>query len=402
MKALVATVLYVTIALAPIRWCHSTCEYLVTTLGAALLLDRYLSRWLPWSAPVNWMREAPYRIGVLAIGAGGFYVIRFGSVPWWESLYLGAIASLVIFLIESILAGASRLKWGRALTFGMRAALLALLVFAVPLEAIHPIHTVPRRTPSAQGLGYDPVEFTTSDGLRLSGWLVTHPQARGNVIYCHGHGRNRGQGAWLLPTLHEMRLNVLAFDFRGHGDSPGHVSTFGHEEVRDLRAAVHFLEAECPHQPLFIIGVSLGAAVTLQALPELPTVQGVWSEACFSRFSTAVDHYFSPIPEAARGPLVSAYFYAAWLDCGFWGPDINPKDALTKVRVPICFCHGKRDELVPFEEAEDLYESYRGPKWHYWVEVGNHYNLRQVAREEYLERLRDFLEERMTCSMTAP
>jgi fermentation-respiration switch protein FrsA (DUF1100 family) len=231
--------------------------------------------------------------------------------------------------------------------------------------------------------------------LELAAWLVPHPQARGNVIFCHGHGRNRGHASWLLPTLQDLRLNVLAFDFRGHGDSPGHLSTFGHEEVRDLVAAVHYMETQCPDQPLFIIGVSFGAAVTLQALPELPNVRGVWSEGCFSRLSTVVDHYFGRIPPGPRRPLLTAYNYAAWLDCGFWGPDVNPKDALAAVRVPICFCHGRRDELVPFDEAEDLYESYTGPKSHFWVEDGNHYNLRQVAREEYIDRLRSFLEERL-------
>jgi alpha-beta hydrolase superfamily lysophospholipase len=407
MKVLLATALYVAVALVPIRWCHSVSEFLVTALGTALLLDRYYFRWLPWTLPIRWPREIVMRVGVLAVGTAGFYVIRFGSVPWWEALTLGTMASLVILLLESMIGGVNRLACGwraegrssllsNGIGLGVRLVLVGVLVFATPLAAIHPIHTVPRRTPSAQGLGYETVHFTTSDGLNLAGWLVPHPQARGNVIFCHGHGRNRGQGAWLFPMLHEMRLNVLAFDFRGHGDSPGHISTFGHEEVRDLLAAVHYLDTQCPDQPLFIIGVSLGAAVTLQALSELPNVRGVWSEACFSRLSAAMDHYFTAIPEGPRQPLLTAYNYAAWLDCGFWGPDINPKDALAQVRVPIYFCHGRRDELVPFDEAEDLYKSYEGPKWHFWVNEGNHYNLRQVARDEYLERLRSFLEERLT------
>jgi fermentation-respiration switch protein FrsA (DUF1100 family) len=231
--------------------------------------------------------------------------------------------------------------------------------------------------------------------LQLAGWLLLDREARGNVIFCHGHGRNRGHASWLLPTLHDLHLNVLAFDFRGHGDSPGHTSTFGHDEVRDLFAAVEYLGQRCPDQPLFIIGVSLGAAVTLQALPHLPNVCGVWSEGCFSRLSKAMDHYFDVVPSEAREPLLAAYNYAAWLDCGFWPPDINPLEALGRTRVPIYFCHGCKDKLVPLAQAEELYGTYAGPKWRFWVTEGNHYNLRQVAREEYLHRLRHFLEERL-------
>src|SRR5207244_11949273 len=142
-----------------------------------------------------------------------------------------------------------------------------------PLIALHPLRMVPPRTPTAFGLAFEDVHFTTADGIRLGGWLVACPQARGNVIFCHGWGRNRGHVAGLLPTLHGLGLNVLAFDFRGHGDSEGHTSTFGHREVRDLAAAVAYVRGRFPGRPLFLVGISLGAAVSLQALPQLGDVR---------------------------------------------------------------------------------------------------------------------------------
>ncbi len=53
MKLVLATALYAAVLLTPIRWCHSVSEYVVTALGTALLLDRYLFRWLPWSLPIK-------------------------------------------------------------------------------------------------------------------------------------------------------------------------------------------------------------------------------------------------------------------------------------------------------------------------------------------------------------
>ena len=270
---------------------------------------------------------------------------------------------------------------------------LAFLAFAAPLEALHPLRTVPKRTPAVVGLAFEEVRFTTADGVDLAGWLVPHPQARGNVIFCHGHGRNREQGTGLLPTLHELRLNVLAFDFRGHGGSGVHTATFGKREVQDLVAAEAFLSRRFPAKPVFLIGVSYGAAVALQALPQLPTVRAVWCESAFGRLMPVVENQFAGLPRGVRQPLVSAYQVLAWLDCGLWGADINPIDHLEQVHVPIHFCHGLDDKLVPFSEGKRLYDCYDGPKACYWVEAANHYDLRRRNKNEYLNRLGRFLAE---------
>jgi uncharacterized protein len=198
--------------------------------------------------------------------------------------------------------------------------------------------------------------------------------------------------------LHALGLNVLSFDFRGHGDSPGHTATFGCREVQDLLAATAFLRTRCPGKPLFGIGVSYGAAVTIQALPQLPEVTGVWCEGCFSRMENVVANWFRRVPGPLRDGLVVLCDGLAWLDCGFCPCDVNPIEHLQGVRVPIYFCHARADELIPFTEAEALFAEYGGPKWHWWVENATHHDVRQRHRDEYLARLRGFLEQQLTSS----
>ena len=255
------------------------------------------------------------------------------------------------------------------------------------------MHTVPKRTPAAFGLAFEDVNFRTADGLELAAWLVPHPQPRGNLVFCHGHGRNRGHIAGLLPTFHDLGLNVLAFDFRGHGDSEGDTSTFGQREVEDLVAAVAYLDRRFPGQPTVLVGTSLGAAVSLQALPYLPNIRGVWSEGAFARFHHVADHMFTRLPLWLREPLLDSYYLFCWLDCGFWGPAINPIERLSGVQVPIFFCHAMGDDLVPWSEGCALHDAYAGPKEHWWVEGATHYNVRQKNEQEYRSRLRTFLEE---------
>jgi alpha-beta hydrolase superfamily lysophospholipase len=395
MKRSFALLCHAGILLAAARWTYSAGGFLVTGPLLVLLLDRYVFQLLPWTKPVAWRRELGVRAGSFALGAVGFYLMRLGIVPLWEAAYRGVMVSLVAFLLELLLQTAARLpaRFRRVAYAGLGLSLLGLFALAVPvLAALHPLHTVPKRTPAAFGLAFENVRFVTSDGVALAGWLMPHPAPRGNVIFCHGHGRNKGHVAGLLETLHGLGLNVLAFDFRGHGDSAGHTSTFGHREVRDLTAAAAYLRRRCPGQPLFLVGVSLGAAVSLQALPQLPDVRGVWSEGAFSRLCDVVSNYFAWAPDCLRGPFVGGVTRLGWLDCGLWGPDVNPVDCLDGLAVPIYFCHARQDELVPLAAGEALYGAYTGPKWHWWVPGATHYDVRQRNRDEYLRRLRTFLE----------
>lgn len=329
------------------------------------------------------------RFGWFVAGTLGFYLMRPGIVPWWEAVQRGILLSLIAFLVEATgkLVSSAFLKWS------IRFAFVSLLLFGVPLIAsLHPLHTVPKRTPASFGLSFDDVRIRTADGVTLAGWVIPAERGRGNVIFCHGHGRNRGHVAGLLPMLHNLGFNVLAFDFRGHGDSEGHCSTFGYAEVSDLLAAEAHLRERFPDRPLFLIGVSLGAAVSLQALPRMPHVRGVWSEGSFARFSEVASNKFRWVPEVLRGSLMQLYYRIGWLDTGFWGPSANPVESLNGLTVPVYFCHAVEDKLVPLDQGEALYDAYSGPKWAWWVAGATHYNVRQRNREEYLRRLANFLE----------
>jgi fermentation-respiration switch protein FrsA (DUF1100 family) len=401
---------HLTLWLAAFRWSHSTFGFLVTGLGLSLLLDRYLTRLLPWTPPVTWGKEILVRGGYALVGGVGFYFMRPGIVSVGEAAYRGAVVSLIAFLLEALVgqmtrrlvrtdltASPSRPAWRASL--GPRLVLAGLFAPLVPvIITLHPLHTVPKRTPASLGLAFEDVRFRTADGVELAGWVVPHARARGTVIFCHGHGRNRGHQAVLLPTVHDLRLNVLAFDFRGHGDSAGDTSTFGHAEVADLVAAGDYVRRRFPGRPLFLVGVSLGAAVSVQAFPRMPDVRGVWVEACFCHLSHAIRSELDWVPACLRGPLLSLYNGLAWVDCGFWPRRIKPVDCLRQVGVPIHFVHGRRDALVPFSEGEALYAACAGPKWHWWVENARHYDVRQRHREEYLQRLRAFLEDRLAAT----
>lgn len=391
MTRIVALFCSLGVLLAAYRWTYSTSGFLLAGPGLALLLDRYVWRLLPWP-PVAWRKELSLLAAFFFGGAVVFYCIHPGLVPVREAAYRGLAVCLAVFLLESFAGLVSRFCGGWLTHRLVRSLLVSLVVLLIPMIVLlHPVHTVLSQTPAASGLAFEDVHFRTADGMELAAWLVPHLQPRGNLVLCHGYGRNRCQLADLLPALHDLGLNVLTFDFRGHGDSEGDTSTFDHHEVQDLVAAVAYLDQRFPGQPIFLVGFSMGAAVALQALPHLPSVRGVWSEGAFARFHQVVDHMFRGIPGWLRDPVLEGSYLVGWLDCGFWGPDVNPIDQLRGVQVPIFFCHGKRDDVVPWSEGCSLYHAYSGPKEHWWVEGASHNNLRRQNEREYQNRLGRFL-----------
>jgi alpha-beta hydrolase superfamily lysophospholipase len=437
-KIVLACLSQAAILLLAFRSAHSTGEFLVLGLGPALLLDRYVFRWLPWSYPLTFLKELALRATYVGLGGIGYSLALAGIIRVEEAFSLGIALSLAAFLFECFFCLATKalrpvLRWCsvgfvRQLEFSIfnvrsvlpssgRSAppsyqsmlarprrpaawtplphllfLCPAIVYALPLFALHMPRSIPDRTPAALGLPFEDVRFKTCDGLQLGGWLVPHEHARGSILFCHGHGKNRGQVLGFLHMLHDLRLNVLAFDFRGHGDSPGHTETFGQREIHDLVAAEGYIRQRFPTRPIFLVGISYGAAVALQALPELLHVRAAWSEGCFSRFRSVIEHKFCWLPSFLRRPVVTSYKVLAWLDCGFWEHEINPMRRIAHTHVPIYFCHGMEDELIPFADGQALYEAYTGPKWHYWVENASHDSVRQRAPTEYWRRLCAFFE----------
>jgi pimeloyl-ACP methyl ester carboxylesterase len=261
------------------------CRSLWILFGVApvLLLDQYFGRLLPWPEPRPKASALLPRAAIAVIGGVGCYLCNRPYVYFWDTLFIGVVLTLGVSLIGSMVDLGSALwrLWRKQPNGppGRLAAAVAVfaIVLAIPASApllfFHLIHQPPHWTPADDGYEFEEVTVTAGDGLALSGWLIPCPDAVGSVIYCHGHGSNRTQIRPLVPLFRSLRLNVLAFDFRGHGASPGHTATFGAREVEDVIGADRFLRERFPDQPIVLCGISYGASICVQALPRLPHVR---------------------------------------------------------------------------------------------------------------------------------
>jgi uncharacterized protein len=134
----------------------------------------------------------------------------------------------------------------------------------------HPTAAV-TRTPASVGLPFDPVGFAATEvgEPQLKGWWIpAGPDARYSrytVLYLHSQDGNLSDAVEALAALHAVGVNVLAFDYRGYGQSQ-----FAHpSEARwreDAEWALQYLTATRHIAPGTIIldGRNLGANLALE------------------------------------------------------------------------------------------------------------------------------------------
>jgi pimeloyl-ACP methyl ester carboxylesterase len=137
-------------------------------------------------------------------------------------------------------------------------------------------------TPASIGLKYDDIAFdaTETGVLQLNGWWIaadnTAPYAADTLLFMHDGVGSLSSSVPQLLALHELGMNIFAFDYRGFGKSvrlhPSEAST-----NEDADAAWSYLVDTRHLSPSSIVldGVGLGAAIaaeTARRHPQAPAV----------------------------------------------------------------------------------------------------------------------------------
>ncbi len=145
----------------------------------------------------------------------------------------------------------------------------------------HPAAAV-ARTPASAGLAFDSVGFATTDtGVpRLKGWWV--PAAPGasfshiTALYLHGQDGNLGDTVDALARLHTVGVNVLAFDFRGYGQSQFVRPSEAHWR-QDAEWSLQYLTGtrHIYSGTIVLDGAGLGANLALEVAAAHPELAGV-------------------------------------------------------------------------------------------------------------------------------
>jgi dipeptidyl aminopeptidase/acylaminoacyl peptidase len=270
-------------------------------------------------------------------------------------------------------------------------AALAIAGFLIVLslfgfyQAIRPTRILSDLMPGDLSLPFESVQFRTSDGIMLRGWLIPSREAtRKTVILLHGYPADKGD---VLPShafLHE-RYNLLLFDFRSLGQSEGRYSTAGAREVEDLLAAMEFLKSRGLEQ-VGVWGFSMGGAVALMAVGRAANIKAVVAEASYSSLDAMARNLF-PVP-ILRYPL--AFLTGIWakLFLGIDLRDVSPLRMVRQASIPILLIHSPADPVVPFSHALTLQEALKHNRHaEFWFPAGLTHG---ALAPEYQQRIKNF------------
>lgn len=222
-----------------------------------------------------------------------------------------------------------------ALALVMPALLNSLMYFPSPtLEG----------TPADAGLAYDNLVLPTEDGERLHGWWIpARAPSLGHVLVCHGNAGNVGDRIGQAKLLVDAGLDVVLFDYRGYGRSSGTPDEEGtYRDARAARAAL-LRRAGTDASRLVYLGESLGGAVALALALEAPP-RGLILQAAFSSVRDMARVHYPMVPTI----LV---------------PDAYPNlRRIRRLAAPLLLLHGDRDDVVPWEQGQALFDTAPEPK----------------------------------------
>ncbi len=255
------------------------------------------------------------------------------------------------------------------------------------------------------------VNFPTSEKETLAGALFRHRDrtARGLILFCHELGADKWSAMAYCEGLWDAGFDILAFDFRNHGDSDEHV---GYEpihwlttyEVDDVESALRFI-AEHPdlsRMPLHLFGISRGGAAALVASAECPAVKSVCTDGAYTTQSMTrlyARRWLTLFVPAWMAKLVPGWHIdmtisIAWRISQFkrMCRYANIEASLPKLaNRPVMLISGKRDNYVLPDIAMWIYESIPGDERTLWiVPNAKHNQARSVIREQYDERIVEF------------
>ncbi|MBM7655902.1 alpha/beta hydrolase [Neobacillus cucumis] len=285
-------------------------------------------------------------------------------------------------------------------------ALFFLAPVSIGLYLTHPFPAKTTKTPMEYGLEFEDIEFfSRKDQLKLSGWWIpaATKQSQKTVITAHGYMNERAmegiEGLQLAKALSEHGYNVLMFDFRNTGKSKGRTTGIGYFERHDLYSAIDYALREKNQEKIALLGWSMGAAASLIAGCEHPSVTAIIADSPFSELGPFLKENLSYWTKLPKKPFTSIIYHSMRLLLKIDPAEVSPINHVKNTKGKSFFLiHSKTDEAIPYTESEKIVQSISSDNHReLWLtNDGPHVNSYLLNKQEYAQRVLQFLEQHLT------
>lgn len=221
------------------------------------------------------------------------------------------------------------------------------------------------------------------EGLReitienIHGWVHVEEGSKYTIVYLHGNGENIRDiyDYGLVAALAHMGANVVVVDYPGLGKSKGEPS----EEslARAGVIAVEYARTKFSESKIILWGRSLGAAVAMQVMKRLDQKPDklILTSPWLSFREAAIEK--TRLAKMLSKDFLEAHGYDSKLVAHF-------------ITTPTLIHHGDKDDLIPFEHGEKLFEAFpEGVATFKKIKGAGH---NDVFTKDLFQSVRDFIE----------
>ncbi len=207
-------------------------------------------------------------------------------------------------------------------------------------------------------------------GVSLNAVHLSSEDPKGLIIYHHGNSGDLSEWKDVASMLLPHGLDVLVYDYRGYGKSPGKIDR---EELlfKDGQRIYDTMKAEYDEKKIVLYGRSLGSAIASYLAAENDPAL-LLLETPFYSMKDLVFRYYPWLPHflLLKYPLRN---------------DLH----LEKVSCPIHIFHGDRDRVVDHRSTQKLKTLLKSSDRFHTIEGGHHSDLSDF--QEFHEALEEAL-----------
>lgn len=199
------------------------------------------------------------------------------------------------------------------------------------------------------------------------------------ILFFHGNGEVVSDYDELSRFYFKRNINLVVADYRGYGSSGGVpcVTDMVGDAHKIFKAVKEELVVKGLTDKLWIMGRSLGSLSALElAYHYQSTLPGIIIESGFMSIVRILNHLAVPTKGIDLDKIDKACV-----------------EMVRTLTLPILIIHGEYDMLVPFSEAEDLYETIKSEdKQLLMIPAADHNDVMFVGLNEYFKAIRALIE----------
>lgn len=249
------------------------------------------------------------------------------------------------------------------------------------LEIVFPVVYSPFYFPAPSGnLPHNATSHfvEVEDGIRIGCAMWAGGKESPTILYFHGNGETVSDHDWIAPFYIERGLNLFVADYRGYGQSNGRptISNLMRDCHAVYRGFKEIIQQEGFNPSVFLMGRSLGSMSAVElAYHYQDELKGLILE---SGSANNLRRLWGLLGVAEIETLSASQF-------------LN-KEKLRTVRIPTCVIHGEQDQILPVEEAIELYEHSGAEDRNLLIIPGaDHNDLMLRGHRQYFDTIEQFV-----------